>query len=50
LDGIECDQITKEYRLELIKPFDMEEIKHVVIDLKHNKAAPGPDGFPGEFY
>jgi hypothetical protein len=50
LDGIECDQITKEDRLEMIKPFDMEEIKHVAFDLKHNKAAPWRDGFPGEFY
>jgi hypothetical protein len=27
----------------------LEEIRDVVFDLKHNKAA-GPDGLPAEFY
>ena len=36
-------------RASLTKEFDLEEIKEVVFDLKHNKAA-GPDGFPAEFY
>jgi hypothetical protein len=49
LDGIECNQVTEEDRLELIKPFDLEEIKEVVFELKHNKAV-GADGLPAEFY
>jgi hypothetical protein len=49
LNGIECAQLTEEDRQELVKPFDLEEIKAVVFELKHNKVA-GPDGFPAEFY
>jgi hypothetical protein len=29
--------------------FTMEEVKHVIDQMKKNKAA-GPDGFPIEFY
>jgi hypothetical protein len=49
LNRIDCKQLTEEDRQELTKPFDLEEIKRVVFDMKHNKAA-GPDGFPAEFY
>jgi hypothetical protein len=49
LNGIDCKQLTEEDRHELTKPFDLEEIKRVVFEMKHNKAA-GPDGFPAEFY
>jgi hypothetical protein len=49
LDGIECNQVTKEDRLELSKPFDLEEIKEVVFELKDNKAI-GVDGLPAGFY
>jgi hypothetical protein len=33
----------------LIQPFSEEEVWKVVFQMKHNKA-PGPDGFPAEFY
>jgi hypothetical protein len=33
----------------LTKPFCEEEVKKAIFDMKHNKA-PGPDGFPVEFY
>lgn len=33
----------------LDREFTLEEIKVPVFDMKHNKA-PGPDGFPIEFY
>jgi hypothetical protein len=49
LNGIDCKQLTEEDRQELTKTFEMEEIKRVVFEMKHNKAA-GPDGFPAEFY
>jgi hypothetical protein len=34
---------------QLIKLFSEEEVRHVVFQMEHNKA-PGPDGFPAEFY
>jgi hypothetical protein len=49
LNGIECEQLSEEDRQDQVKPFDMEEIKSMVFELKHNKAA-GPDGFLAEFY
>jgi hypothetical protein len=49
LNGIDCKQLTEEDRQELTKTFNLEEIKRVVFDMKHNKAA-GPDGFPAKFY
>jgi hypothetical protein len=30
-------------------PFSVEEIKKVIFEMKHN-SAPGPDGFPAEFF
>jgi hypothetical protein len=33
----------------LISPFTMDAIKEAVFQMEHNKA-PGPDGFPAEFY
>jgi Mg/Co/Ni transporter MgtE len=49
MDGVICNQLSEEDRQNLIKPFSLEEIKEIVDDLKHDKAA-GPDGFPAEFY
>ncbi|KAK1302129.1 hypothetical protein QJS10_CPB12g00272 [Acorus calamus] len=42
-------RITEEMAAELIKPFSEQEIELVVCSLPKNKA-PGPDGYPGEFY
>jgi hypothetical protein len=33
----------------LTYPFTEEEVFEAISNMKHNKA-PGPDGFPGEFY
>jgi hypothetical protein len=33
----------------LTTPFTKEEVKNAVFNMEHNKA-PGPDGFPAEFY
>jgi hypothetical protein len=47
LEGIDSNQLYDEDRISLIKSFDLEEIKSVVFDLKHNKAA-CPDGVPAD--
>jgi Mg/Co/Ni transporter MgtE len=49
MDGVVCNQLSEEDRQNLIKPFSLEEIKEIIDDLKHDKAA-GPDGFPAELY
>ena len=33
----------------LTSPFMMDEVKKAIFQMEHNKA-PGPDGFPAEFY
>jgi len=33
----------------LMAPFTEKEIRDAIFDMEHNKA-PGPDGFPAEFY
>jgi hypothetical protein len=45
LEEIEGSPITGEDRANLTKGFDLEEIRDVVFDLKHNKVV-GPDGLP----
>jgi hypothetical protein len=42
-------QVTQAKNEELIKTFSEEEVEAVVFSMEHNKA-PGPDGFPVEFY
>lgn len=46
-DGI--TKVTEADKVKLIEPFTLEEVRKVVFDIKQNRA-PGPDGFPGEFY
>ena len=42
-------QVSDEENIMLTSPFTEEEIKQAVFQMEHNKA-PGPDGFPAEFY
>jgi len=42
-------QVSEEENEVLVAPFSEEEVKLAVLDMKQNKA-PGPDGFPAEFY
>src|SRR3954462_692280 len=42
-------QVSNEENTFLNSPFTEEEIKKTVFQMEHNKA-PGPDGFPAEFY
>jgi hypothetical protein len=52
LDESKMDDIAQVSDVEneqLVKPFSEEEVWHVLFQMEHNKA-PGPDGFPAEFY
>jgi hypothetical protein len=42
-------QVTAEENDILLKRFSEEDVKKAVFQMEHNKA-PGPDGFPAEFY
>jgi hypothetical protein len=42
-------KLSKEENQVLTAPFSEEEVKMAIFDMEHNKA-PGPDGFPTEFY
>jgi hypothetical protein len=42
-------QVSEEENQVLTAPFSEEEVKMAIFDMEHNKA-PGPDGFPAEFY
>ena len=42
-------QVSNEENAFLTSPFSEDEVKKAVFQMEHNKA-PGPDGFPAEFY
>ena len=42
-------QVSEEENNHLTAPYTEEEVKKAVFQMEHNKA-PGPDGFPAEFY
>jgi mannosylglycoprotein endo-beta-mannosidase len=42
-------QISPEENVMLTANFSMEEVREAIFQMEHNKA-PGPDGFPAEFY
>ena len=52
LDETQIDDIPQVSQLEnefLVEPFSQEEVRVAIFQMEHNKA-PGPDGFPPEFY
>ena len=49
MSNLHMNRLSDEDRVLLTVPFSIEEIKMVVFSLKHN-SAPGPDGFPAEFF
>jgi hypothetical protein len=49
LSNLPMNQLSNIDRSLLTAPFCINEIKKVVFELKHN-SAPGPDGFPAEFF
>lgn len=42
-------QVSNEENDILTKEFSEEEVKQAIFQMEHNKA-PGPDGFPAEFF
>jgi hypothetical protein len=42
-------QVSPEENAFLTAPYSEEEVRNAVFQMEHNKA-PGPDGFPAEFY
>jgi hypothetical protein len=42
-------QVSEEDKLDLIKPFSMEEVKEVVMGMKEN-SSPGPNGYGVVFF
>jgi hypothetical protein len=42
-------QVSVEENNLLTAPYSEEEVKKTIFQMEHNKA-PGPDGFPTEFY
>jgi hypothetical protein len=45
----DINQVSVEENNLLIRSFTEEEVREAVFQMEHNKA-PGPDGFPAEFY
>jgi hypothetical protein len=42
-------QVSHEENELLVKAFTVDEVREAIFQMEHNKA-PGPDGFPAEFY
>jgi hypothetical protein len=42
-------QVSQEENFVLTAPYSEEEVNKAIFQMEHNKA-PGPDGFPAEFY
>jgi hypothetical protein len=49
VSNLNMNQLSDTDRTLLTAPFTINEIKKVVFEMKHN-SAPGPDGFPVEFF
>ena len=49
IDGIDWSPITNEDAVDLVRPFEEEEVKKAVFDCDGNKS-PGPDGFTLAFF
>ena len=47
--NLDIPQVTPEENNILISPFTESEVRDAIFQMEHNKA-PGPDGFPAEFY
>jgi hypothetical protein len=45
----DIEQVSQEENDLMIRPFTMDEVEEAIFQMEHNKA-PGPDGFPVEFY
>jgi uncharacterized protein (DUF488 family) len=45
----DINQVSEEENNLLIKHFTEDEVREAIFQMEHNKA-PGPDGFPAEFY
>jgi hypothetical protein len=49
ISNLNMNQLSDNDRSFLTAPFSINEIKKVIFEMKHN-SAPGPDGFPAEFF
>jgi hypothetical protein len=49
ISNLNMNQLSENDRSFLTAPFSINEIKKVIFEMKHN-SAPGPDGFPTEFF
>jgi hypothetical protein len=49
ISNLNMNQLSDTNRSFLTAPFSINEIKKVIFEMKHN-SAPGPDGFPAEFF
>jgi hypothetical protein len=45
----DIEQVSHEESELLTRPFSMDEVRDTIFQMEHSKA-PGPDGFPAEFY